>query len=200
MPGATFLSGDRVTLATVEADDVEFLRDGVNDPQIRVPAGQVLPSNEHQERKWFEEASTSEDVVQLLVVVDGDEANDGDADSDAGTSEASDDRRAGVVELDPIDRETGTADVAYWLRPEFRRNGYAREALELVVDYAFSQLRLHRVNAAVYDFNERSMRLLESVGFTAEGVQRENAFVDGAYRDTHYFGMLEGEWERERES
>ncbi|SEO69804.1 Protein N-acetyltransferase, RimJ/RimL family [Halogranum amylolyticum] len=186
MAGATFLSGDRVTLTTVEAEDVEFLRDGVNDPRVRVPAGQVLPSNERQEREWFEAASTSDDVVQLLVVVDG-EADERSAESS--------DTRAGVVELDPIDRETGTADVAYWLRPEFRRNGYAREALELVVDYAFSQLRLHRVNAAVYDFNERSMELLEAVGFTAEGVQRESAFVDGAYRDTHYFGVLEDEWE-----
>lgn len=192
MTGATFLSGDRITLTTVEAEDVEFLRDGVNDPSVRVPAGQVLPSNERQEREWLEAASTSDDVVQLLVVVDGE--------ADERGAESSSDTRAGVVELDPIDRETGTADVAYWLRPEFRRNGYAREALELVVDYAFSQLRLHRVNAAVYDFNERSMELLEAVGFTAEGVQRENAFVDGAYRDTHYFGVLEDEWEREREN
>lgn len=181
MPGPAVLEGERVTLNTVEEEDIQLLRDGVNDPRVRIAAGQVLPSNGVQEREWFEETSTSPDVLQLLVVVD--------------TEAGHDDTRAGVVEFDPIDRETGTVDVAYWLRPGFRGNGYGREALELMVDYAFSQLRLHRVNAAVYDFNEASMRLLDSVGFTAEGVQRENAYVDGAYRDTHYFGILEDEWE-----
>ncbi|SDM43065.1 Protein N-acetyltransferase, RimJ/RimL family [Halogranum gelatinilyticum] len=183
MPGPAVLEGERITLNTVEEEDLELLRDGVNDPSVRVSAGQVLPSNGLQEREWFEETSTSKDVLQLLVVVDG-EYDDHD------------DRRAGVIEFDPIDRETGTVDVAYWLRPAFRRNGYAREALELMVDYAFAQLRIHRVSAAVYDFNEASMRLLESIGFTAEGVQRENAYVDGRYCDTHYFGLLEDEWNR----
>lgn len=73
IPGLAFLSGERVTLYTVEEEDVEFLRDGVNGSRVRISAEQVLPSNGIQERAWFEETSTSKDVVQLLVVVDSEE-------------------------------------------------------------------------------------------------------------------------------
>lgn len=62
------------------------------------------------------------------------------------------------------------------------------------MQYAFDQLRLHKVTARVFAFNEASQRLLETVGFTEEGVQREQVFIDGEYQDTHWYGLLAREW------
>jgi RimJ/RimL family protein N-acetyltransferase len=123
-----------------------------------------------------------DDAIQLLVAV----ADDGPV---------ADRERVGVVELDPIDRDTGTADLAVWIHPDKRRDGYAREALELTLAYAFAERRVHKVTANAYATNEASRGLLEAVGFVEEGVGREDAFVDGAYRDTHYFGLLRREWD-----
>ncbi|MDN4015312.1 GNAT family protein, partial [Chryseobacterium gambrini] len=82
------------------------------------------------------------------------------------------------------------ADLAVWIHPERQRSGYAREAVTLMVDYAFAELRVHKVTANAYAVNESSRRMLEAVGFTEEGVGREDSFFDGAYHDTHYFGVL----------
>lgn len=174
MPGATFLTGDLVTLKTVEAEDLEFVRDGVNHPAVRRPVGQSLPTNSVRERRYFEEMSESDETVQLLITGGGE--------------------RVGVIELDSIDFENGTAEVAYWIDPDHRRQGYARDALQTVVGYAFDELRLHKVTASVYEFNVASFELLKGAGFTEEGVHREDAFVDGRYVDTHWFGVLESEW------
>jgi [ribosomal protein S5]-alanine N-acetyltransferase len=73
--------------------------------------------------------------------------------------------------------------------------GYGREALGGLLRLAFDRLRLRRVGAQVYAFNERSLRLFEAAGFTREGVLRGNVEKDGAPADEVVFGMLREEWE-----
>lgn len=175
MPGATFLSGERVTLRTVEESDLEFLRDGVNHPDVRTAVGQAFPTNLRSERRYWEEASDDADVVSVLVWAD--------------------DERVGAVEFDPVDRETGVAELGFWLHPDHQGGGYAREAATMMLDYAFTELRIHKVTANAYETNERSRALLERLGFVEEGIGREEDFFDGEYHDTHYYGLLEGEWD-----
>ena len=175
MPRAMFVEGDRVSLHPVEEEDLEFVTEGVNHPHVRALVGQWFPTPLARERRYFEEMNERTDAVQVLVTAEGE--------------------RVGVVELYPIDRETGVADLAVWIHPDSRRSGFAREAVELVVDYAFSELRIHKVTANAYAANDASRRMLESVGFVEEGVGREDSFFDGAYHDTHYFGVLEDEWD-----
>jgi RimJ/RimL family protein N-acetyltransferase len=201
MPGVTFLVGDRVTLTTVESEDVPFLRDGVNHPEVRALVGQPFPTNLDQERRYWAEVTERSDAVQVLITVSGDETDETDVESsdDAEDSGNADTRMpVGVVELDPVDRETGVAELGTWIHPAHHRQGYASEAIELVVGYAFDELRMHKVSANAYARNEASRRMLESLGFVEEGVGREDAFLDGDYHDTHYFGVLESEW-RERD-
>jgi RimJ/RimL family protein N-acetyltransferase len=175
MPRATFVAGDRVSLHPLESEDLDFVTEGVNHPRVRALVGQSFPTNRATEERYFAEMNERSDAVQLLVTADGD--------------------RVGVVELDPIDRETGVADLAVWIHPDRRRGGFAREAVALVVDYAFAELRLHKVTADAYAGNDASRGLLQSVGFVEEGVGREDSFFNGAYHDTHYFGLLEDEWD-----
>jgi RimJ/RimL family protein N-acetyltransferase len=175
MPYTTFIEGDRVSLHPLEADDLDFVTEGVNHPQVRTAVGQSMPTSLARERRYYEELNERSDAMHVLVTADGE--------------------RVGVVELDPLDRETGVVELAVWIHPERRRGGYAREAVSLVVDYAFSELRMHKVTANAYATNEASRGMLEAVGFVEEGVGREDGFFDGAYHDTHYFGLLEHEWD-----
>lgn len=174
MTTATFLAGETVSLRPVEESDLEFVHAGVNHPQVRPYVGQSFPTTLARERRYFEELNERLDALQLLVTV-GDEP-------------------VGVVEFDPIDREAGVAEFAAWVHPDHQGRGYAREATELMVAYAFDELRLHKVTANAFASNEASRALFESVGFTQEGVGREDAFYDGGYHDTHYYGLLEHEW------
>ena len=72
--------------------------------------------------------------------------------------------------------------------------GYATEALELLVGFAFRTLDLHRLEADIDPENERSLRLFESQGFAREGHLRERWHHLGELRDTILLGLLRREW------
>lgn len=179
MPGATFLAGDRVDLRTVEEEDLEFLRDHSNDPTIRHPMTFDTPTNLEQQRDRFEDMYDDDDVA-LLACVDGDPV--------------------GYVMLFHVDDTAGHAEIAYWTSPDAQGEGYTTEAVALLVDYAFDERRLHRLRARSLATNEASRGLLEKLGFTEEGVQRDEKFVGGEYVDTHFYGLLESEWDGIRPS
>lgn len=86
------------------------------------------------------------------------------------------------------------AELGYELDPREWNNGYATEAATEMLNFAFEQLRLHRVMARVIANNSNSVRLLEKLGMRQEGHLRENEFFKGHYWDTLIYGMLEDEW------
>lgn len=175
MPGPAFLSGEAIQLRAIEEADLPFVRDGVNDPRVwKSVGGQVTPTNLAMERKFFDDANRSENVVQFLV-------SEGET-------------RVGVVELDPIEWERARAEVAFWIAPAHQGSGYARDALETLVAYAFEQLGLHKLTAEAFAFNEASIGLLASVGFEREGTFRAEEYVDDAWIDVARFGLLAEEW------
>lgn len=70
-----------------------------------------------------------------------------------------------------------------------QRKGYASEALKLVLRYFFEEKRYQKVNAEVYSFNEASIRLHESLGYTLEGRLRRMIYSQGEHHDTLIYGL-----------
>jgi len=74
--------------------------------------------------------------------------------------------------------------VGYWIGPEFARQGYMHEALGMVVDFAFKEINLSRIEAACLPENEASRAVLEKTGFKYEGVAQSYLQIAGRWR-TH---------------
>jgi RimJ/RimL family protein N-acetyltransferase len=83
-------------------------------------------------------------------------------------------------------------DRANWAR------GYGYDAGELALAFAFDELNLHRVTATVFSYNERSIALVEKLGFRREGAFREFLQRDGERHDMLLYGLLRPEWEARR--
>lgn len=66
--------------------------------------------------------------------------------------------------------------------------GYATEALNAVVDYAFRELKLHRIHADYYAANTASARLFEKCGFKIEGIFRDHFWVGDRFVDSVRIG------------
>ncbi len=71
--------------------------------------------------------------------------------------------------------------------------GLGTEATRLVLDYAFRQLDLHRVDVRVLDYNQRAIRCYEKCGFVRERIERESAWVNGRWHNDLIMGILEYE-------
>jgi len=72
--------------------------------------------------------------------------------------------------------------------------GFAEEALRLLFRYMFGELRMHKAQAYVYAFNERSQALHRKLGMTLEGTLREAQFTNGRFWDILIFGMTDAEF------
>jgi [ribosomal protein S5]-alanine N-acetyltransferase len=103
---------------------------------------------------------------------------------------------AGSVELDAIDLRRSQGELGYWIRADRCRKGYATEAARPMLRYAFETLRLHKVRADVAVGNHGSARVLDKLGFSREGVLREDRAIGGDYVDHWRFGLLEREFLR----
>lgn len=100
-------------------------------------------------------------------------------------------RLMGAITLDNIRRGPAqTAQVGYWIGPDFARAGYMTEALEATVRYAFSVLDLSRIEAACLPENAPSRGLLERAGFRTEGIAEKYLRIDGRWRDHVLYAML----------
>lgn len=180
MPGARVARGERVTLRTVEREDVPFLQRAYANPEIRYPTGSQLFDREQVE-EWIDDDETD----RLLVCLETDDAAPGQPNGD-------DVRRIGVASVEDADWKR--PELAYWLVPEVHGEGYGREAVSLVVEYVFRTYDTPAIGAVSFDSNDASLGLLESLGFAEEGRLREYRFVDGDYRDGIQYGLLRDEW------
>ncbi len=88
----------------------------------------------------------------------------------------------------------------YWRRVIIneRGKGYGKEAMELLMAWAFEDAGAHRGWLDCKDYNDRALHVYESLGLQREGVLRDTIFVDGKYENLVVLGILEGEW-RERQ-
>jgi [ribosomal protein S5]-alanine N-acetyltransferase len=89
----------------------------------------------------------------------------------------------------------GYVEIGYMLGERYHGRGYGRRAVALLVEKLFSETRLHRVYATVSVENASSIRLLERLGFTREGVMREHYLIQGRRVDEVIYGLLRPEWE-----
>jgi RimJ/RimL family protein N-acetyltransferase len=80
---------------------------------------------------------------------------------------------------------------------EHRRQGYAAEAIRLVLKYYFEELRYQKVNVTVSSQNEASIRLHQSLGFQEEGRLRRVLYTQGQYVDEFWFGMTAEEFQEQ---
>ena len=96
----------------------------------------------------------------------------------------------GECDLSEIDTHHGRAEVGFLFARRHWGQGYAREAMERVIEYGFNELGLERLWARFHDGNAASKRLLEKLGFTYEGRLKSHIVRDGERRDCLIYGRL----------
>lgn len=169
MDRPVFLEGDLVELRPLDTDDATFLQTLINDPRVRLRLGAYEPFTHTQEVEWIEQRDES-DEVNLIITADDD--------------------RVGIIGFTPKHQAWGIVEAGYFVHPDHWGYGYATDALECICRYAFTERRLHKVAAEVFETNEASQRVLEKVGFVEEGRFQAEAFIDGEYVDVLRYGLL----------
>ncbi|MGY1624853.1 GNAT family N-acetyltransferase [Geodermatophilus sp. SYSU D00965] len=102
-----------------------------------------------------------------------------------------DGRLAGQVTIDNVVRGAlRSGNLGYWIDRSVAGRGLATLAVALVCDHAFGPARLHRLQADIRPENGPSQRLVERLGFRAEGLLRRYLDIDGDWRDHRCYALL----------
>lgn len=167
------LTGERVILRPVTADDAPGLLDLVADPEgNRLTGTRGLDLSLEGARGWYSSRADHDDRLDLAIV-------------DRATGEY-----AGEIVLNELDRDSRSCNFRIALRAAFRDRGLGSEATRLILDHAFA-IGLHRVGLEVYAFNPRARRVYEKAGFVYEGTRRDALLWDGEWTDAIVMSVLE---------
>ncbi len=174
------LRGERVTLRATTREDLARLARFENDLGFVLAGGGDPPEPVPLERlqRDFDKEISDPPSGKIEFAIEADGAYIG---------------RCGLYNIDRTARHAelgiGIGDAEYWGR------GYGREAVGLILDYAFRLRNLRRVWLEVHSANERGMRAYRSCGFVEEGRMREHIWLGGRYADNVIMGVLREEWE-----
>lgn len=176
------LTGERVTLRELRREDLPRLWEFNNDLDVELAGGGDPPMPRSFERLQADfdrgAAKGGRDGAWFAIEIDG---------SFVG--------QYGLMNFNETSQtaELGIAigDRNYWGR------GYGREAVRLLVDYAFRYRNFRRVWLWVHADNERAIRAYRACGFVEEGRLREHMYSNRRYVDAVYMGLLRSEWRGE---
>lgn len=102
------------------------------------------------------------------------------------------DRFVGLIGLKNLSGSNyRSGEVWYKLHKDFWGNGYATEAVVRILDFCFTDLKLHRVEAGCAVGNFGSIRVLEKAGMTREGHARKKLPIRGEWVDNYCYAILE---------
>ena len=77
--------------------------------------------------------------------------------------------------------------------------GYGTDAMEVLVNFGFNYINLHRIELGVYPSNKRAIHVYKKLGFQEIGRKRENRFMNGKYTDEILMDILQREWRKKNE-
>ena len=165
--------GKKVCLRSLRDDDILMLFQWINNPELIQFTNTFRPVSEAEQRIWFQSLSERKDQIVL------------------GIEARKEERLIGTCGLYAIEWPNRKAEVrikigdrSYWGR------GYGKEALALLLDFAFQDLNLRKLWLRVLSTNERALKLYKAVGFEEEGVLKEDMYIRGHYDDLIVMGLL----------
>jgi UDP-4-amino-4,6-dideoxy-N-acetyl-beta-L-altrosamine N-acetyltransferase len=172
------LVGELVVLRTAEREDLDTLWMWANDRQITKWLLIEAPVSRLAEERWLEHMMSSA-TGRLFVVC------------------ARDMTPVGTIALAQISMKHRKARAGISIfEHEYLGRGLGTEAMRLLLNYAFWELGLHRVELDVFEDNARAIKSYEKVGFKVEGVSRDCYFKDGKFINAITMSILDSEWPR----
>ena len=149
----------------------------MGDPVVRANIGLRGEPSMERTAAWIETAVADASIAAFAVLSGG--------------------RHVGNVVLDRIDRYLNNARLSVYLgEADARGSGVAVTGMYRVMAEAFGPMSLHKIWLTVHTKNHAGVNTYTRLGFSLEGVLRDEFLLDGTLVDVFYMGVLKSEFER----
>lgn len=100
---------------------------------------------------------------------------------------------AGIIGLKETDLDNKKTEIGYWLSAKFQQQGIMTRACKALIDYAFDEMNLNRIQIKIATENLRSQGIPERLGFCREGIERDGELHNRGFVDLVVFGLLKAD-------
>lgn len=172
------MNGTKVRLRALEPDDIDVLYKWENDRSIWHLSGTITPLSRFTLEQYV--LSAGQDIYatrQMRMMIDLLSPENGN-------------KTIGSIDLFEFEPAHMRAGVGILILEGFRGKGYASEALELLIRYAFETLQLHQLFTNISADNAESIRLFESKGFQFIGLKKEWNRIRNKWHDESMFQLI----------
>lgn len=173
------IRGEKIDLVGLSMDYLQDYCEWFNDPEVTDMLGAVKPPfSEAKEREWIEQQLAAKDDSRVFTIL---------------TKKG---KPIGNIGFNHIDYRNKHAVVGIAIgEKEYWNKGYGQDALLTLLEFAFKELGIHKVELGVHSTNKRAIACYKKCGFVLEGCEREHDFYRGRYIDSLRMGILRDEWE-----
>ncbi len=102
----------------------------------------------------------------------------------------------GRVVLWKIDDSINEWEIGWDVHPKYWGNGYAPEAAEAILRFAFNDLKVHRIQSLCNDQNNNSEKVMVKIGMKKEGTLRGVRLLNNCWYGSHIYSLLDNEFSR----
>jgi len=169
------LKGKHIYLRALEQKDLQFLYELENDTSIWEISGTITPYSKNVLQLYLDNAHRDiYDVKQLRLCIC-----------------KLDDEVVGLIDLFDFDPKNKRAGLGIVIKNSDNYNqGIGNEAINLLINYAFSSLDIHQIFANVIEDNEASLHVFKKLGFEQVGVKKDWIFTNGSYKNEVLFQKI----------
>lgn len=168
------LLSDRLRLRQFTDADLPNVYEGLSDPEVIKYYGVSFKTLDEtkEQMTWFADLELSGTGIWWAITSKHDGAFYGGAG------------------LNDISKEHRKAEIGMWLLPKYWGNGILSETMPLVFNYAFEQIKLHRIEGFVENTNEKCKKAIRKVGLEYEGTMKDCEFKNGQFIDVDIYARL----------
>ncbi len=105
----------------------------------------------------------------------------------------------GMISLKNINKQKQKANISYFLGEQYRGNGYMHEACIAIINYAYTKLKLNRIELSCSTKNKASKKVIESLNAKFEGIARQKEFLNNQFHDLRIYSILKKEWQNQKQ-
>lgn len=169
------LQGNTISLRALEPEDLQFLFDTENDESFWEVSHTQTPFSKFLLKQYLENAHLDIfEVKQLRLII----------------QENLNNKPVGMIDLFDFNPQHKRAGVGILVHEKYQKNGFASEALQLLINYSFTHLSLHQLYANITTDNSKSIALFKKHKFVEIGLKKDWTFTNGEFKDEILFQII----------
>lgn len=169
------LLGKSVYLRALEPEDLAFLFENENDEEFWHVSQTQQPFSKYILKKYLENAHLDiYKIKQLRLII----------------ALTHNHEPIGMIDLYDYDPKNKRAGVGILILNNYQGNGYASDALQIIIKYAFNQLDIYQLFASIGSENHKSIKLFESAQFKVSGIKKDWNFYKGKFHDELFLQLI----------